>query len=108
MGGPFFPQTRRHIQGRSLPLYAGRSAVVRARVEQVVVGGDVFPGPMPVKLSSGCSKLFYLDKMSFRLRESAVLAGLDQGEWFHEFDVFRWTRRNRIPTSTIEESEVVG
>ena len=80
-----FRKGGRHIQGRSLPLYAGRSAVVRARVEQVVVGGDVFPGPMPVKLSSGCSKLFYLDKMSFRLRESAVLAGLDQGEWFHEF-----------------------
>src|SRR5207244_4186145 len=29
--------------------------VVRAPVEQVVVGGDVFPGPMPVKLPSGCS-----------------------------------------------------
>jgi hypothetical protein len=39
----------------NLPALEAVLEEVRARVEQVVVGGDVFPGPMPVKLSSGCS-----------------------------------------------------
>jgi hypothetical protein len=42
------------IHGNLPALEAVLEEVVRARVEQVVVGGDVFPGPMPVKLSSGC------------------------------------------------------
>jgi hypothetical protein len=46
--------------------------------------------------------------MSFRLRESAVLTGLNQGEWFHEFVCLSLEGVTAFRLGATEESEAVG
>src|SRR4029077_14557853 len=41
---------------------------------------------------------FYLDEMSFRLRESTALTGLDQGGRFHEFVCLSLSKAQPHPT----------